>query len=279
MKVLSCSNDTTIKLWKVPDPNFTHVSSFYTINQHQDYVRSMIFCKGRLFSISDDGHFAINDLDQMKIVQEFKSNQKNFGQLKGGESYVSPYQGSISHELLPGEKKDTCPTCIGASESGNMVVIGYSDDSMLLYDVRSGYKDSVRLEVGCHDDTVKTVAFSQHDGDFLCLTGGSDSKMKLWDLRQRKCIRDYGGEEDDIMIELGLFHTDSIWTIEPNSTFEQCYSGGRDGQIFHTDLVQDQHTLLYNNNKNPVSSMTFDEEYDKLWFTSSNDSSLRCLDL
>jgi len=33
----------------------------------------------------------------------------------------------------------------------------------------------------------------------LCLTGGSDSKMKLWDLRQRKCIRDYGGNDDDLM--------------------------------------------------------------------------------
>ena len=150
------------------------------------------------------------------------------------------HRGSFVNEVLsPGERSAACPTCIGASESGNVVVIGYSDDSMILHDVRSGYKDSVRLEVGCHSDTVKSIVFSHHDGDFLCLTGGSDSKMKLWDLRQRKCIRDYGGSDDDLMAELGLFHSDSIWSIEPNSTFESCYSGGRDGQIFHTDLVQD----------------------------------------
>jgi WD40 repeat protein len=185
----------------------------------------------------------------------------------------------ISEMVTPAEKSSACPTCIGASESGNVVVIGYSDDSMILHDVRSGYRDKIRLEVGSHTDTVKSIVFSKHDGDFLCLTGGSDCKMKLWDLRQRKCIRDYGGNDDDLpMVDWGLFHSDSIWSIEPNSTFEQCFSGGRDGQIYHTDLVQDQHTLMYDNNKNPISSMTLDEENDKLWFTSSNDSSLRCLD-
>ena len=156
--VLSCSNDTTIKLWRMPDVSTTHVSSFYTFNQHQDYVRSMTFSKGRLFSISDDGHFMINDLDQMKVVQEFNTMQRNFGELKG--SYISSYSGSLVEQVIPGEKRDTCPTCIGASESGNVVVIGYSDDSMILHDVRSGYKDSIRLEVGCHSDTVKSIVFS-----------------------------------------------------------------------------------------------------------------------
>ena len=71
------------------------------------------------------------------------------------------HRGSFVNEVLsPGERSAACPTCIGASESGNVVVIGYSDDSMILHDVRSGYKDSVRLEVGCHSDTVKSIVFS-----------------------------------------------------------------------------------------------------------------------
>lgn len=42
----------------------------------------------------------------------------------------------------------------------------------------------MRLEVGGHTNTVKSVVFSQQSGvDFLCLTGGADGKLKLWDLR------------------------------------------------------------------------------------------------
>ena len=82
-------------------------------------------------------------------------------------------------------------------------------------------------------------------------------------------------------MELGFFHYDSLWAIEPTSTFEDCFTGGRDGQIYHTNLPDDQHTLLYggNQNANPILSLTYDEYNQQLWFTSANDSSLRCLDL
>jgi hypothetical protein len=53
-----------------------------------------------------------------------------------------------------------CPTSIGTNDSGNYVVIGYSDDSLILHDIRSGYKDKIRLEAGGHSDTVKSIVFS-----------------------------------------------------------------------------------------------------------------------
>jgi len=83
------------------------------------------------------------------------------------------------------------------------------------------------------------------------------------------------------MMELGFFHYDSLWAIEPTSTFEDCFTGGRDGQIYHTSLLDDQHTLLYTAPKksSPILSLTYDEYNQQLWFTSANDSSLRCLDL
>tara|TARA_B110000285_G_C15123335_1_gene618612 strand:+ start:949 stop:1062 length:114 start_codon:yes stop_codon:yes gene_type:complete len=37
--------------------------------------------------------------------------------------------------------------------------------------------------------------------------------MKLWDLRQRKCLRDYGGDDEEFEGDLENFHTDSIWDI------------------------------------------------------------------
>jgi hypothetical protein len=44
-------------------------------------------------------------------------------------------------------------------------------------------------------------------------------------------------------------------------------------------MVEDNQTLIYQGNKNPITNMKLDEINNKLWFTSTNDSSLRCMDL
>ena len=80
------------------------------------------------------------------------------------------------------------------------------------------------------------------------------------------------------MVDLELFHTDSIWAME-TETLQSCFTGGRDGRIYHTDLTGDQqHTLLYHNEKQPITSLAYDEENSLIWFTSSNDSSIKFLD-
>lgn len=196
--ILSCSNDTTIKIWKVPETNddeiFTgeqndnrRVNSFYTINVHDDYVRAMSYSKrnGRLFSVSDDGKLIINDLDAQKIVTEYDSHSNKYPIFRG--QYIPVYTGNYSKIPFIKEKytysSTSCPTSIGASSTGNTVIVGYSDDSLILHDVRSKYSEKIRLEVGGHTDSVKSIVFSEHDGDFLCISGGSDKKLKLWDLR------------------------------------------------------------------------------------------------
>ena len=37
------------------------------------------------------------------------------------------------------QTNEICPTSLGASESGNIVIVAYSDDSLILHDVRSNY--------------------------------------------------------------------------------------------------------------------------------------------
>ena len=54
------------------------------------------------------------------------------------------------------------------------MIVGYSDDSLILYDIRTKYQDKVRLDVGGHTDSVKSIVFSEPENDFLCVTAGSD---------------------------------------------------------------------------------------------------------
>jgi WD40 repeat protein len=176
--VVSCSNDTTIKLWMLP---FTggnilpelpqseisdaagaglsaggpaggasplRVNSFYTIDSHQDYVRAMAYAKepGRLFSVSDDGQLMIHDLAEQGMVAEYNTLRGKYPQF--GSQYVPVFKGA-SPSRQPGAfvvdhsdftvSSESCPTCIAASESGNVILVGYSDDSIILQDIRTQY--------------------------------------------------------------------------------------------------------------------------------------------
>ncbi|MBA0710068.1 hypothetical protein Golax_025067, partial [Gossypium laxum] len=49
-----------------------------------------------------------------------------------------------------------------------------------------------------------------------CLSGSSDSMIRLWDLGQQRCVHSYA------------VHTDSVWALASTPTFGHVYSGGRD---------------------------------------------------
>lgn len=117
--LLSCSNDTSIKLWKLPedlDPRKTNdeftgepikprvINSFFTFDSHNDYVRSMAFslASNRLFSISDDGVLIINDISQNKIVSEYKNSLKKYPLLRNSK-YVPVYQVDDRAKLVFGK--------------------------------------------------------------------------------------------------------------------------------------------------------------------------------
>jgi hypothetical protein len=47
----------------------------------------------------------------------------------------------------------------------------------------------------------------------LCLSGGSDSTFRLWDLGQQRCVQTYS------------VHSDSVWALLPDASFSRVYSG------------------------------------------------------
>jgi WD repeat-containing protein 48 len=105
---------------------------------------------------------------------------------------------------------------------------------------------------------IKCVKLSS-DGR-LCLSAGSDGTLRLWDIGSRKCINVYGNQRKKR--NTIVYHTDSIWTIDVTSKFDYAYTGGRDGNIFKIDLLNEEVSVISNgSDKHPIISLKYDETY------------------
>lgn len=65
----------------------------------------------------------------------------------------------------------------------------------------------------------------------VCLSAGSDSNFKMWDLSTRKCIKSYGTEEG-LSKKNSDYHKDTITTFDVLFDSDIAITGGRDGTIF-----------------------------------------------
>jgi WD40 repeat protein len=77
--LISCSNDTTIKLWKIYpfEDTFSETGEtilpYSTLNNHTDYVRTIVQAADtdKLISASDDGQLNLWDLTAERLIQKY----------------------------------------------------------------------------------------------------------------------------------------------------------------------------------------------------------------
>ena len=71
------------------------------------------------------------------------------------------------------------PTCLSCSQGGNIIVIGFTDDSIRFVDLR--IKNTIIQELeGGHSDMIKAIKLS--DDGMMCLSASSDATLRLWDI-------------------------------------------------------------------------------------------------
>ena len=97
---------------------------------------------GRLFSISADGVFMMNDIKEQRLMHEF-SMHKGKSSASFSHGYVPIYKADSSDFLIDNTAfaltSEACPTALAANQTGTMAVVAYSDDSLMLHDSRSNY--------------------------------------------------------------------------------------------------------------------------------------------
>ncbi|KAG5590371.1 hypothetical protein H5410_040885, partial [Solanum commersonii] len=85
----------------------------------------------------------------------------------------------------------------------------------------------------CKEEGIEeTAQILNFIGTLFCLSGSSDSMIRLWDLCQQMCVHSYA------------VHTDSVWALASTPTFSHVYSGGRDLSLYLTDLATRESVLL-----------------------------------
>jgi len=107
-----------------------------------------------------------------------------------------------------------------------VIAAGSSDKMIHLFDING----NVISKLKGHIDNIKAVYFS-NDGNYL-VSGSSDCSIKLWDLRQKKCIKNF------------YCHKDSIWTLWVDDSFENIYSGGKDKTVYKTNISNEESTII-----------------------------------
>lgn len=162
-RLLTCSSDTTIKVWNTARPE----KSLRTLAEHSDYVKALTCVpSNRVASASLDGRVIVWDLVTGR------------NHMTCGDTERTPAPSSIY--------------CLSGSTDAQTVVAGSTDRSISVYDLRTGER-VVRLRG--HSDSIRCVCL-KHDGTQM-LSGSTDTTVKLWDLRQERCIQSYDSYTSD----------------------------------------------------------------------------------
>lgn len=73
------------------------------------------------------------------------------------------------------------------------------------------------------------------------------------------------------MIMMGLaedqFHKDSIWSMDVTKDFKYVYTGGKDGNIYEVDILNEKYRQILAGHKEvPIISLMIDEIDGRIWY-------------
>ena len=193
--IASCSDDSTIKLWKNNIHGFSHL-----IKIHNAPVKSVNFSPSGKLLISGGNDKKINifSISQNKILSTFY-NKYNKNVLLN--NYIKENQGKINN--------------IKWSPDGLYFATAGKDHTIKLYDIRT---QKMIQNINAHGNSVTSIDF--HPSKKYLVSGSLDSTVKIWDLfRNANLYTLYG-------------HEGPIYSVNFSKSGEFICSGGIDGDVY-----------------------------------------------
>ena len=166
----------------------------------------------------------VPDEDDEEFIDEYEDNVEMVGEEEEDDKSTSLNQINpdsvidTSSFCFTGHKDAIYCIAIHPLQQSNLFLSGGGDDKAYLWDISNGSNNSSssRYEFQ-HNDTVSSVGFN-FDGT-LCLTGGYDGYVKIWDVVTGELKQNLEGPED---IEWAQWHSKGNAVI----------AGSRDGTIW-----------------------------------------------
>jgi WD repeat-containing protein 48 len=126
------------------------------------------------------------------------------------------------------------------NDYGTVLASGSPENCIRLFDPRTCTKI---MKLKGHGHNIRYLALSK-DGT-QCLSASSDHTVRLWSLGQQRCIA---------TLEV---HTEGVWTLCTNDSFNKVYSGGKDNRVYATDLRNIDESLLICEETAPILSVSY----------------------
>ncbi|MBS0606477.1 MAG: WD40 repeat domain-containing protein [Parachlamydiales bacterium] len=189
-KIISGSNDTTIKIWDLETRECTH-----TLRGHSAAVSCLAFDNGKIVSGSIDGMIHVWDSETGNHVKTLVENPNSIScvAISDGKVISGASDGKI--QIFDLETGKCLSTLNHHAASITSLVIS---NGMILSASNDGTLKISDLETGALVDTIDEYAVALAVDKNKVFSASIDNTIKIFDLETGECLRTLMGHEDDI---------------------------------------------------------------------------------
>ncbi|KAF8811554.1 WD40 repeat-like protein [Phlegmacium glaucopus] len=150
--------------------------------------------------------------------------------------------------------------CIAFSPDGNQITSGSSDQSVRVWDAKTG--EQLR-ELQGHTKGVSSVAFSPDSNQIV--SGSDDQSVRVWDAKTGKQLRELQG------------HTDEVYSVAFSPDGDKIVSGSQDQSVRAWDAKTGEQLKELQGHTEQVNSVAFSPDSNQI-VSGSDDQSVRVWD-
>eukprot|EP00298_Acanthocystis_sp_HF-20_P027758 c6002_g1_i1.p1 GENE.c6002_g1_i1~~c6002_g1_i1.p1 ORF type:complete len:330 (+),score=94.97 c6002_g1_i1:38-991(+) len=230
--IISASRDKTLIVWQLTRREETFGFAKKSLTGHNHFIQDVV--------LSSDGQFALS--------ASWDSTLRLWDLAQGK-----------THRRFIGHSKDVL--AVAFSPDNRQIVSTSRDRSIKLWNTLGQCKFTIKEDT--HTDWVSCVKFSPNK-EPLCVTGGWDNLVKVWDLSSCKLKHNLVG------------HSGHVNTVAISPDGSLCASGGEDGKALLWDLNEGKqlHSLDANS---VIHALVFSPKH--YWLCAATQSSIKIWDL